>query len=237
MLRLSMLGLLPFLMAMVPRGAVVASPAHRAHAVGWEEVILEVQDAIKQVVNHRADFLQDEMKRSCLGKDFMLMKVNIVKGPRENQTIYENYAHWGDNCVFHVYDAGVMSLQKWCFEDPARHLIYEQNITESPVKGTQMIVNTKCNLFDDDPDDYYRNLTEDFIKFFIIVASVSMVLTIINWIFRRDVTVVVNQVSEKTKDAEANLIEKHAEWNARQTDDVNSDKALLLENQEQNESA
>ncbi|KAF1766764.1 hypothetical protein GCK72_006722 [Caenorhabditis remanei] len=223
------------LIAMVPCG--IATPAHRAHAVGWEEVILEVQEAIRSLVNHRSTFLHDEMKKTCLGKDFMLMKVNIVKGPRQNETIFENYAHWGDNCVFHVYDAGVVSLQQWCLEDPARHLIYEQNQTESPLKGTQMIVNTKCHLFEEDPDDYYRNLTENFIKFFIIVASISMILTIINWIFRRDVVVVVNNAADKAKEMENSLIERHNEWKEREVDNSTGDKALLLENQEQNESA
>ncbi|CAL2033275.1 unnamed protein product [Caenorhabditis brenneri] len=235
MLTLRVLSLL--LVAFVSNG--VASPAHRAHAVGWEEVILEVQEAMRSLVNHRSTFLHDEMKKTCLGKDFMLMKVNIVKGPRQNETIYENYAHWGDNCIFHVYDAGVISLQKWCLEDPARHLIYEQNQTESVVPGTQMIVNTKCHLFEEDPDDYYRNLSENFLKIFIIVASVSVILTIINWIFRRDVVVVVNnstdKVAEKAKEEE-NLIERHNEWKNREIDNGN-DKALLLENQEQNESA
>lgn len=37
------------------------------------------------------------MKKTCLGKDFMMMKVNIVEGLKHNETIYENYAHWGDN--------------------------------------------------------------------------------------------------------------------------------------------
>ncbi|CAB02943.2 uncharacterized protein CELE_F15A4.5 [Caenorhabditis elegans] len=218
---------------------VEANPAHRAHAVGLEEVILEVQDAIRSVVNHRSTFLQDEMKKTCLGKDFMMMKVNIVEGLKHNETIYENYAHWGDNCVFHVYDAGVVSLQKWCLEDPARHLIYEQNQTERRLDGTQMIIDTKCHLFGDDPDDFFQNLSENFIKIFIIVASVSIILIIVNWIFRRDVVVVVNNVAEKAKLVEEKIesaVEQHHEWKQKDLDDSN-DKALLLENQEQNESA
>uniref|UniRef100_A0A1I7UGY1 Transmembrane protein 156 n=1 Tax=Caenorhabditis tropicalis TaxID=1561998 RepID=A0A1I7UGY1_9PELO len=236
MLSLRILSLL--LVAVVPRG--VSTPAHRAHAVGWEEVMVEVQDAIKSLVNHRSSFLHDEMKKTCLGKDFMLMKINIVKGPHENDTIYENYAHWGDNCVFHVYDSGVVSLQNWCLEDPARHLIYEQNQTEAPVPGTQMIVNTKCHLFEEDPDDYYRNLTDNFIKMFIIIASVSAILTIINWLFRRDVMVVVNNASpsEKSKESETPLLQGEKPWKTPGgVMDPSSDKALLLENQEENESA
>ncbi|CAI2346897.1 unnamed protein product [Caenorhabditis sp. 36 PRJEB53466] len=211
-----------------PRGT---GSALAPHAVGFEEVIEEVQEAIRKLVLHRSNLLQDQMRNECQDRDFLVMKVNIVKGPPKNASIYENYAFWTEMCVFYVYDAGVISLQKWCFEDPARHLIYKQNSSESVLEGPKMIVDTKCHMFEVDSEEYYRNLAESFFKIFLIISTVSLILILINWFFRRDIVVVVNQATDKMKTIEGNLAEKSYE---RKTNEAENDDLLLLEHEETN---
>ena len=63
------------------------------------------------------------------------MKVNIVKGPRQNETIFENYAHWGDNVsILNILLTSIStapSLQPCSTEIPLKHVSFSLNLSIS----------------------------------------------------------------------------------------------------------